>query len=1782
MSYPILYNATEMDFGHLGLGVLKDTIDCKVVEEINGRFELEMTYPLAGIHLEYIKYDNLIKVDAGHASFSKNQLFRIERIDKKANGMITVYANHVSYQARGLVLEPEVQITNQAATQALETWRRSIIGSHPFEVRSDIDQRHSTKLSIQTHQNAWQSLGAILETWGGEYIFDNHRIDLRSERGGRANTLISYGRNLTDLIQEENITSTFTSIYPYAIYRDGDDERIVTLSNQLVMDSENAKYFAHRRVLPVDFSREFERDEQMTPARLRQLAEAYIEEHEIGVPRVSISLEFVDLTKSLNQSGLTYEQVNLCDMIPVRFEKLGIDTVAKVTRVIWDVLLDQYDSLEIGESRATLSDTIRSIERDVNTANNNTNSALTAANGKNSIFFGSNEPTPPIRVGDLWYRPNGEHTELWMWDGNGWKFIMSTAPDEVLLAEIEENRQIIAESNERVEQAQREIERILKEFEEQREKVLGMASGLDTLDRELEANREALEQANFRIDEALAASNGRNTIFRGSVEPTANGEGDLWYRPNGEHTELWIWNGLVWEFVMTTSPDENLRQQLEANRKIIEESNDRIVQSERKIERALTELESQSEKMIGMSTMLDTLDDALDTNREAISDANNRITNSLGRIYEMSREMGTLGTNLAQNQRDVETALAQAGEALTGTIHGDRIIANTVLGNRLQAGTVTGDRIAGRTITANQLMVADMTNHATIDERIGVQTNVPSTTWGGTRFTANTAGGSIGGNAPEIQKLVATQQFLPFCERTPNAFKNNDEVFYSFDIWCSASRPMNFTSSRFTVDSGNGTLLNESFTTTADAWLTVSGTMRLANAAWNTSTFYVFGINDATATGRVQIAVRNVIVRRRNGGELIVDGTIQGNHIDANAITARQIAASTITANEIAAGTITGDRIAGRTITANQLMVADMTNHATVNERIGAQTNVPTTTWGGTRFTANTAGGSIGGNTPEIQKMNETQQFLPFCARTPNAFRNNDEVFYSFDIWCSASRSMNFTSSRFTADSGNGTLLNAPFTTTAGAWLTVSGTMRLANTAWNTSTFYVFGVNDAIATGRVQIAVRNVIVRRRNSGELIVDGTIQGNHIDANAITARQIAAGAITATEIAAGAITADKIRARAITADHLAVGAITADIITTGQLNAARVNIINLNAESITTGFLSAARLQAGTITANHIATNTITSNQIAAGAITGDRIAGRTITANQLNVADMTNHATINERIGAQTNVPSATWGGTRFTANTAGGSISGNNPEMQKLVATQQFLPFCARTPNAFRHNEEVFYSFDIWCSASRPMSFVAGRFTSDSGNGTLNTASFTTTAGIWLTVSGTLRLNATAWNTSSFYAFGVSDASATGRVQIAVRNVIVRRRNGGELIVDGTIRGNHIVADAITAREIATGTITANQIAAGTITADRIRTGAITADMITAGSMSAARITTGTLNATNVNIINLNASNISTGTLSAARIGANTITATHIAAGAITADMITAGSMSAARITTGTLNASNVNVTNLNASNITTGTLSAARIGANTITAAHIATGAITASMITTGSMSAARITTGTLNASNVNVTNLNASNITTGTLSAARIGANTITATHIATGAITASMITTGSMSAARITTGTMHGDRIQAGTLNANRITAGVMSADRISGGTINSSIFQAILQNWQIDVRGSRSFPATNGFTAGSSPAIWLVGGAQSNLSQPFNASISVSSWSSGGQGIMRFRGNSIFEDTLWIRTGNTNLNVTNQLTTLRALQGLGTVRIPQNINSSGAITSWFTITL
>ena len=92
---PVLFKANATNFSTYGIGTLVDAISCQVTEERNGAYECEMSYPITGQFYAEIQKERLIKVKPNDTS--ANQMFRIYRITKPLNGIVKIYAQHISY-----------------------------------------------------------------------------------------------------------------------------------------------------------------------------------------------------------------------------------------------------------------------------------------------------------------------------------------------------------------------------------------------------------------------------------------------------------------------------------------------------------------------------------------------------------------------------------------------------------------------------------------------------------------------------------------------------------------------------------------------------------------------------------------------------------------------------------------------------------------------------------------------------------------------------------------------------------------------------------------------------------------------------------------------------------------------------------------------------------------------------------------------------------------------------------------------------------------------------------------------------------------------------------------------------------------------------------------------------------------------------------------------------------------------------------------------------------------------------------------------------------------------------------------------------------------------------------------------------------------------------------------------------------------------------------------------------------------------------------------------------
>lgn len=412
MSFPILYTANTTDFSSNGVGMLSDAVSCVVSEERNGAYTLEMEYPVDGIHYSEIITDCIIRAKANQKSGP--QLFRVVKISAPLSGAVTVSANHIRYQMASIPVSPCSATTCAASLEAI---RSHAAVDCPFTFWTDKDTVADWKTSVPCDMSGLLGGqdGSIIDTYGGEWEFDNYAVKLWKSRGGDTGVKILYGKNLTDLTQEKAIESLFTGIYPYWADSDG---HLVQLTEKVITLTSSQSY---HRIRAVDFSDKFENEP--TEAQLRSAATNYINANGLTSPTVSITVNFspiwqTDEYKSdpLYQQIAGMEKLGLCDTVTVYYSKLGVNCKAKITSYEYDSILERYNELHVGDAKSTLSDTIAEskssvdllsstyralVGTDIATATKGLQSLLTGAVGGHiRINFGSDGYLAEIIVMD--------------------------------------------------------------------------------------------------------------------------------------------------------------------------------------------------------------------------------------------------------------------------------------------------------------------------------------------------------------------------------------------------------------------------------------------------------------------------------------------------------------------------------------------------------------------------------------------------------------------------------------------------------------------------------------------------------------------------------------------------------------------------------------------------------------------------------------------------------------------------------------------------------------------------------------------------------------------------------------------------------------------------------------------------------------------------------------------------------------------------------------------------------------------------------------------------------------------------------------------------------------------------------------------------------------------------------------------------------------------------------------------------------------------------------------
>lgn len=314
-----------------------------------------MQYPVKGEHFADLSLDRLIY--ATHDDTKVPQAFRIYKISKPLNGIVSVFAEHISYQLNRMIVMPFTASSLAGTLAGIETNVAGGVDGFVFWT----DKSVVKSFKLETPQSVRSILagqeGSILDVYGtGEYEFDMRTVKLYTNRGRNNGVVLRYGKNITNITADTDMTNTYTAIVPY--WTNG--EETVTLPEKILYASTQ---YAEVMANAVDLSGEF--NDKPSVSQLRAKANDYLANNQGWLIKQNVKVDFVQLWQTEEYAQYApLQRVRLCDIVNVIYEPLDIETTAEVVKVVYNVLLDRYDEIEIGEAQSTMSGAVADMTRE--------------------------------------------------------------------------------------------------------------------------------------------------------------------------------------------------------------------------------------------------------------------------------------------------------------------------------------------------------------------------------------------------------------------------------------------------------------------------------------------------------------------------------------------------------------------------------------------------------------------------------------------------------------------------------------------------------------------------------------------------------------------------------------------------------------------------------------------------------------------------------------------------------------------------------------------------------------------------------------------------------------------------------------------------------------------------------------------------------------------------------------------------------------------------------------------------------------------------------------------------------------------------------------------------------------------------------------------------------------------------------------------------------------------------------------------------------------------------
>lgn len=345
---PRIYKPSETDFSNNGLGILSDCSRCEVYEVANGKYELELEYPLGTRFDEYFENDYQIK-----AKPNDQEEYHIFFIDDKDidtfMDLVTIYAQSRTNRL-GRRVVTTAQVDSKTAQEAMNIIENNMDKKSDIRLYSDNTTVSSTLFEARNVLNCIAGeQGSLLQFWGGEIKREPFKLSLLKRRGRNNVGTIRYGKDLSGLKVKLDWTGVKTRIIPYV-----DAQGAEGTSNRIYGSTVDSEFINN---YPDVYSEHVQFTEEQGAKDLKSLnnvAKNYFKSINPGCdkPKISITIEFDKLTDSEEAKEFAnIRNYGLFDTFKVYHKKYKLYFESTVSGVQYDSLSEKTTKLEAGDTQ---------------------------------------------------------------------------------------------------------------------------------------------------------------------------------------------------------------------------------------------------------------------------------------------------------------------------------------------------------------------------------------------------------------------------------------------------------------------------------------------------------------------------------------------------------------------------------------------------------------------------------------------------------------------------------------------------------------------------------------------------------------------------------------------------------------------------------------------------------------------------------------------------------------------------------------------------------------------------------------------------------------------------------------------------------------------------------------------------------------------------------------------------------------------------------------------------------------------------------------------------------------------------------------------------------------------------------------------------------------------------------------------------------------------------------------------------------------------------------------